>query len=186
MTTIEILHETFVRELPELEVMAKAYFRGIGPEARDEAIQNTTCLAWKYWLRLADQGRDGGPGVLRNVWWFALKQTRVGRMITRGDGKRGRGRQDAFDRPHGTSVEHIDFNFFIGDMTPVPDQVAFRIDFTDFLDTLNERQRAMAVDLASGMGTGEVAKRRGVTPGAVSQFRTRFKMLLERFYADAA
>src|SRR4051794_1341007 len=122
MTTIEM----FTRHLPELEVMARAWFRGIGPEARDEAIQNTTCLAWQYWLRLAEQGRDDEPGLLRNVWWFAIKQTRVGRTIARGDGMRGRGKQDAFDRVHGRTIEHIDFNVFVGDTTPIPDAVAFR------------------------------------------------------------
>src|SRR5690348_5734542 len=127
MMTIETLHESFTRMLPELEVMALAHFKGLGPEARDEAVQNTTALAWKYWLRLAEKGRADVPGLLRNVWWYAIKQTRVGRSITRGDGQRGRGRQDAYDRPHGTIVEHIDFNLFVGNKTPVPDQVAFRL-----------------------------------------------------------
>jgi hypothetical protein len=74
----------------------------------------------------------------------------------------------------------------VADTTPIPEQVAFRIDIPAFLNTLNDRQRAMAYDLASGMGTGEVARKYNVSPGAVSQFRTRFKLLLERFYADAA
>src|SRR4051794_25805337 len=105
MTTIENLHKSFVSELPELEVMGRAWFRGLNPEAREEAVQNTTCLAWRYWLRLAEQGRDHELGLLRNVWWFCLKQTRMGRTITRGDGKRGRGRQDVYDRSHGNDIE---------------------------------------------------------------------------------
>jgi hypothetical protein len=182
---IETLRETFVRELPELETMARAWFRGINPEAQAEAIQNTTALAWKYWRRLAEQGRDQEPGLLRNVWWFALKQTKIGRTITRGDGQRGKGRQDVYDRTHGNAIEHIDFNLFVADSTPIPEQAAFRIDFPVFLGTLNERQREMTLDLASGMGTGEVARKHGVTPGAVSQFRARFKMLFEKFYEAA-
>jgi hypothetical protein len=185
MTTINTLHEKFVRELPELEVMGRAWFRGLGAEARDEAIQNTTALAWRYWLRLGENDRADEPGLLRSVWWYALKQTRVGRTITRGEGKRGKGRHDVYDRTHGTTVEHLDFNMFVGDSTPIPDQVAFRLDFPAFLNTLNDRQRAMAMDLASGMTTTEVARKNGVTPAAVSQFRNRFRMLLERFH-DAA
>lgn len=44
----------------------------------------------------------------------------------------------------------------------------------------------MAADLASGMTTIEVARKNGVTPGAVSQFRTRFKSLFDKFHAEAA
>src|SRR3954454_12749502 len=107
MTTIETHRETFTRMLPELDVMALARFRYLGPEARDEAVQNTRALAWKYWLRLAEKGRAGDEGLLRSVWWYCLRQTRVGRTITRGDGKRGKGRHDVYDRMHGTTVEHI-------------------------------------------------------------------------------
>ncbi len=184
--TIEALHETFVRHLPELETMALARFTHLDPEARAEAIQNATALTWKYWVRLAEKGRPTDETMLRNVWWFAIKQTRDGRTIIRGDGKRGKGRQDAYDRTDGTTVKHIDFKMFVHDTTPIPDQVAFRLDFPLFMATLNERQRGMAVDLASGMTTTEVARKHNVTPAAVSQFRTRFKTLLERFYNDAA
>ena len=47
----------------------------------------------------------------------------------------------------------LDFNLYVGGMTPVPDQVAFRLDLPAFLGTLNVRQRSMAMDLASGMTT---------------------------------
>src|SRR5437016_4027678 len=97
MMTVETQRETFTRMLPELVTMGLAHFRGLSPEARDEAIQNTTALAWKYWLRLISQGRADEPGLLRNVWWYCLKQTKVGRTITRGDGKRGKGLQDVYD-----------------------------------------------------------------------------------------
>lgn len=184
MTTIENLHETFVRQLPDLEVDALGRFRHLDPEARQEAVQNTTALAWKYWLRLVERGGAVDDGLLKSVWWYAMKQTADGRTITRGDGRRGEGRQDAYDRPS-APVQHLDFNFYIGDTTTVPDAAAFRIDFPAFLGTLNERQRAMAMDLASGMTTAEVAKRYGVSAPAVSQFRTRFKALLERFFEAA-
>jgi hypothetical protein len=186
MMTVETQRETFTRMLPELVTMGLAHLRGLGPEARDEAIQNTTALAWKYWLRLISQGRADELGLLRNVWWYAIKQTRVGRTITRGDGKRGRGRQDAFDRPHGMSVEHIDFNHFIGPDTPIPDAVAFRLDTPVFLANLTQKQRTIALMLAEGLRTGEIARELGVTPAVVSQCKARFKELYDRFFADAA
>ena len=41
----------------------------------------------------------------------------------------------------------------------------------------------MAGDLMAGMTTSECADKYGVTAGAVSQFRTRFKALFETFMA---
>ena len=184
MTTIENLHDTFVRQLPELEVTALARFRKLDPDARQEAVQNTTTLAWMYWVRLVERDRAVDDGLLKSIWWYAMKQTRAARSISRGEGMEGRKRRDAYDR-QSAPIQHLDFNNYIGDSTPVPDAVAFRLDFPVFLSTLNERQRAMAIDLASGMTTAEVAKKQGVSAPAVSQFRTRFKALLERFYEAA-
>jgi hypothetical protein len=184
MTTVETQRETFTRLLPELEAIALAHFRGIGPEAQDEAIQNTTCLAWKYWLRLIQKGQVDDEGLLRSVWWYCIRQTKVGRTIGVGS-RKGRCRQDAYSRGVSRTLERIDFDGFVADSTPIPDQVAFRLDLPRFLATLNDRQRAMAMDLASGLGTGEVARKHGVTPGAVSQFRTRFRLLLDRFHEAA-
>jgi hypothetical protein len=183
MTTNDSQREIFTRLLPELDRMALAHFRGLDPEAKEEAVQNTRALAWKYWLRLIQQGRAEGEGLLRNVWWYCVKQTRVGRTITRGDGHRGKGRQDVYDQPDAVVLDRLDMNFYISDTNPIPDIVAFRMDLPRFLGTLTGRQREMAMDLASGERTAEVARKYGVTPGAVSQFRTRFKTLLERFQA---
>jgi hypothetical protein len=48
--TTDALHETSAHQLPELERMAKAHFRRLDVEAREEALQSTRALAWKHWL----------------------------------------------------------------------------------------------------------------------------------------
>src|SRR5438445_804262 len=111
MVTSENLHETFTRQLPELEVTAMARFRRLDPEARQEAVQNTRALAWKYWVRLVERGRTVDDGLLRSVWWYAMQQTKMGRMISRGDGMEGKGRQDAFDQ-RSKPIQHLDFNYY--------------------------------------------------------------------------
>jgi hypothetical protein len=184
MVTSENLHESFIRQLPTLEMTALARFQKLDPEARQEAVQNTTALAWTYWARLIAQNRAVDAGLLRSVWWYAMRQTKMERTISRGDGMEGKGRQDAYDR-RSKPIQHIDFNYYIGASTPIPDQVAFRLDLPRFFETLSERQRKMAMDLATGMTTNEVAKKHGVSAAAVSQFRSRFKVLLERFYEAA-
>ena len=72
---------------------------------------------------------------------------------------------------------------FIGRNTPIPDQVSFRLDIPAFFNTLNSRQRAIAADLATGMATMDAAQKYGVTAGAISQFRKRFKQLFDAFFA---
>jgi hypothetical protein len=51
------------------------------------------------------------------------------------------------------------------------DSVAFRIDFSSWLDRLPERRRRTAELLAEGYGTGEVARKLGISAAAVSQAR---------------
>lgn len=64
------------------------------------------------------------------------------------------------------------------------DRVAFRIDFADFLRSLSLRELAILVALASGERTLDVAKRFGLTPGRISQYRVLFRDRWERFIGD--
>jgi hypothetical protein len=187
MMTFEMLRDEFARQLPVLEALTEPHFRRLGPEARGEAVQNTICLTWKGYQALCEKGRGEEEDIIRKVLWWAVKQTKVGRSIT-GSGRPGRGTMDAYAaaRKGGAAFEHTDFNMLIGDDTPIPDAVAFGIDHPAFMATLTERQQSMALDLAAGMGTTEVARKYGVSPGAVSQFRTRFRALLGKFYGEAA
>ena len=51
------------------------------------------------------------------------------------------------------------------------DEACFRLDFAEWMGRLPERKRLTAELLAQGHATSEVARRLGVTPGAVSQTR---------------
>jgi DNA-directed RNA polymerase specialized sigma24 family protein len=53
--------------------------------------------------------------------------------------------------------------------TPVPDQAAFRIDWSAFLRDQHPRTRTALALLAAGHKQNEIADRLGVTPSAVSQ-----------------
>ena len=54
---------------------------------------------------------------------------------------------------------------------PVPEIVAFRCDFADWLRSLPRRDRRITATLALGNRTSEVAKRFNVTEGRISQLR---------------
>jgi FixJ family two-component response regulator len=59
--------------------------------------------------------------------------------------------------------------------TPVIDQVVFRLDFRDWLGTLSTRNRQVVDQLMAGEGTGEVARKLGLSAGRVSQLRRQFE-----------
>jgi hypothetical protein len=178
MSKFDTLKAVFVHRLPELTWMAKAAFRHLDPEARAEAVQNTLALTWQGYRSLIPQGRGEEPSLLLSVLCFSIKRTKCGRMV---QGK-VRARDITERRRIGKVCFHaVDLDGFVGKWTPVPDQVAFRLDTPKFLSTLPERQRRLAEDLSSGMTTAEAAQRYGVTAGAISHFRVRFRELFDQF-----
>jgi hypothetical protein len=182
MTSFETFKTTFANLVPDMTRMAKAAFRDRDPEAREEAVQNTLALAWKSYHALIQQGRGDEPGIIKSVLWYSIKQTRTGRtMPGSGDVKP----KDCFTyaKRGRVTFESVALSSFVADDTPVPDAVSFRIDVPAFLATLNDRQQRMASDLMTGTTTTECAEKFKVTPGAVSQFRTRFKELFEVYIA---
>jgi DNA-directed RNA polymerase specialized sigma24 family protein len=172
----------FTTRLPELQRIARSAFRNLPPDSGEEAVQNVLTLAWKQYRALVLKGRDDAAEMLGPITFYAIRQTKCGRMV-QGCEKAG----DTYEkrRQGKVTVEDFDVHDLVGRSTPVIDAVAFRIDVPRFMDTLNERQRQMAHDLASGWTTSEVAEMHGVTAGAVSQFRQRFKLLYDEFFAAA-
>jgi DNA-binding NarL/FixJ family response regulator len=70
--------------------------------------------------------------------------------------------------------------------TPVPDQVAFRIDFPVWLQSQTKRNRRIAEALALGHTTGEVARQFKVSAGRVSQLRRQFCQSWQGFHGELA
>jgi hypothetical protein len=68
--------------------------------------------------------------------------------------------------------------------TPVPDQVAFRIDFPNWLAILSRRNRRIAEALAVGNSTGYVAKRFKLSAGRISQLRGELYRSWQNFHGD--
>jgi hypothetical protein len=69
------------------------------------------------------------------------------------------------------------------DRTPVPDQVAFRVDFPAWLATRTERDRRMIEQLGMSERTRDVARRFGVADGRISQLRNEYREDWTRFCA---
>jgi hypothetical protein len=173
----------FVSRLSEMEDLAAGHFRHLDPEAREEAVQNSIVLAYRYWRRLVERGRDA-EGLLKGVLWWACRHTRRGRQ----GGGRAKAKPkcvlDYARRGMGEVIVQrgLDLNHFIGQSASVPDAVAFRVDIPAFLRTLPKRDQQIARDLAIGTGTKEVSQKFGVSAAAISQFRTRFRKKYDAFH----
>ena len=66
----------------------------------------------------------------------------------------------------------------------MPDTVAFRVDFADWLQSLRRRDRCIAESLSLGHTTSDVAKRFKVSAGRVSQLRRELAKSWKDFTDD--
>src|SRR5262249_47556713 len=68
--------------------------------------------------------------------------------------------------------------------TPPPDQAAFRIDYPAWLSRLPRRNRAIAVDMATGEGTRDLARKHQLSQGRISQLRRELHSDWRRFHGE--
>jgi hypothetical protein len=183
MVSVSDLQDSFVARLPWMQNTARAAFHRLDPDKKEEAVANTIALAYRAFARLNERGKADNPGILQAVIWYSIRQTKAGRRI---DSAR-KPKDPLVLRVYGkVTFESPDLiDGLVGRKTPIPDAVSFRLDVPAFLTTLSKRNRRMAMDLAEGRSTTEVAEKYGVSAGRVSQFRREFKTLFDRFFAEA-
>jgi hypothetical protein len=179
--------------LPAIENCARVAFRHLRAEARDDAIQEVIDNALLAYVRLVEQGKTdvAYPTVLAK---FGIAQYYDGRRVGGHLNVRDVLSQYA-QRIKRFVVERLDrFNEEEGEwkeavvedhQTPVPDQVAFRIDFPAWLAILPRRDHRIAQTLAMGHSTGTVAKRFHVSDGRISQKRRELHDSWREFHGEA-
>ena len=88
-------------------------------------------------------------------------------------------------QPHGQRL-HKAYEERLRDstITPVPDQVQFRIDFKSWLKTLTARERRIIQAMALNERTKDLARMFEVSPGRVSQLRREFLEGWQRYCGD--
>src|ERR1700722_11057006 len=77
--SLDALHADFQKLLPPIERYARAVFNDIRcPHRRDECIAEVTGLCWKWFVRLAERGKDARqfPSVLASYACRAVKSCR--------------------------------------------------------------------------------------------------------------
>ena len=187
------LQAAFLSIVPRIELHGRVCFRTKNYQDRQEAVAEMVALCWKWFLRLAEQGKDATrfPSVLAT---FAARAVHSGRRLA-GMSKAKDVLSPVAQRRHGFAVGRLpDFSTLNGNplaealqdntRSPVPDQVAFRFDFPAWLSSLGARDRGIAQDMAQGHRTGELADAYGLSPARVSQLRRQFYMDWQSFCGE--
>jgi hypothetical protein len=187
------LHTRFLVLLPTIETHGRIYFRHLKPNRKEEALQEMLALAWARFLRLAQRGKDALE-FLATFNDFLVRAVSNGRrlmgtekakdaMCVRTQKRRGfkveplpaatRASYDSlYSTVHGQR-EHDAFEERLCDntLTPVPDQAAFRIDWSAWRQTQTERDCRIIDDLMAGERTLDVSRKHGLSAARVSQLR---------------
>ena len=185
-------HQQFLKMLPVIRKYANNAFQHLDTEGREDAVHEVIANALVAFARLVQLGKAdlAYPTVLAR---YGAAQLREGRRV----GNRRRVSEvlaEYAQRKKGFVVERLDrFRKESGEWleavvedprTPVPDQVAFRIDFPAWLNSQTKRNRRIAEALAVGSTTGEVARRFKLSPGRISQLRQQFHQSWQEFQGD--
>jgi hypothetical protein len=186
-------HGPFIAMLPRIVAHARIAFRHLKGEARQDAIQEAIANAMMAFVRLVQLKKMdlAYPTVLAK---YAVAQIQDGRRV--GNKLNVREVLSSYAQKHkGFKVERLDHfdeeenqwaEAVVQDTktAPVPDIVSFRVDFADWLGSLNRRDRRIAESLALGNRTTDVAKRFKVCAGRVSQLRRELAISWWQFVGD--
>lgn len=172
-------HGRFVKMLPRIEAFASRAFRHCNPELREELIAQVTADAFTAYRRLVELGREAEafPSVLAS---FAVRKVRSGVQVGTARNQydlssrycqiRTGARLERLHRQdeHGRKWQEL----LVEDRHCSPAEIAaLRIDLGDWLGTLTLRDRAIAMLLAVGERTCDVARRFGLSSGRIAQLR---------------
>jgi hypothetical protein len=177
--------------LPQIETHARIYFRHVRcPHRKADLIAETVALCWKWFVRLADRGRDATrfPSALAT---FAARAVKGGRRVCRQLKAKDVFSERAQQR-HGFLVSKLpDFSTLSTNplaealtdntQTPPPDAAAFRLDFPAWLERHGERDRRILMDMAQGERTQDLARRYHLSQPRISQLRREAKDSWETF-----
>jgi hypothetical protein len=201
---VEVLHVRFLLLLPRIVTHAQVFFRGIKcPVQKEDKVQECVALGWQWFLNLTERGRDvfAFPAAFAALLARAVKcgrrlcgqersgdvlsfvaQQRHGFRVERLPTSTRSPHEHLYADPHGQALlDAFEERLRDNTLTPVPDQVIFRIDFPVWRCTRTERDRRVIDALLAGGRTKDVSQKFGLSPGRVSQLRRDFMEDWRRF-----
>ena len=201
--TPQALHAHFLDILPRIETHAKIRFRYLKcPGKRDDMVQETIAVCWKWYLRILEQGKDVNEFV-STFADYAVRHVCSGRKLCGQEKAKDvlspitQQRYDIrveslharaaapHDDLHGQDYQDAyEERLYDNAITPPPEQAAFRIDYKEWLATLGVRDREIIQDMALDLGTGELADKHHVSSGRISQLRREFRSAWLHFQGE--
>jgi hypothetical protein len=185
--------QRFLELVPAIERYARLTFRNLKQQEREEAICAVVAGAFCAYRRLVELGKQD-VAYATPLARFAAARYRVGRYV----GNRLNMREvccRAAQRRRGFRLLSLSSTFSSSDsweealaddtLTPIPDQVAFRMDFSAWLRRLNRRERKLATFLALGNTPSAAAQRFRVSRARVSQMRIALQANWQAFQGEA-
>jgi hypothetical protein len=201
------LQREFLAMQPRILTHARIASRHLRCSARRaDFVAEVVGLCWKWFRRLAQRNKDARRfvSVLAS---YAARAVHSGRRVC-GQLKAKDVLSERAQRRHDFRVERLatstrtDFHELYSSVggqqrldalderlqhnlaTPVPDQIAFRLDFPAWLRTRRERDRCLIRDMMRDERTLDLAKKYGISPARVSQLRRHYLEDWTRFCAD--
>lgn len=180
----------FLLALPRIVTHALIAFRFVRcPSRREECVVEASALAWRWYRRLSERGRNP-DAFISAIATYAARQVLCGRRLCGQEAGK-----DALSplaqRRHRFAAQPIADDSYLpldalraNTRTPVPSQAAFRIDFPLWLASLNAPRRRLAEALMLGERPLDAAALLGVSPGRVSQMRRELYLSWHRFHGE--
>jgi len=184
--------QAFEEILPAIKKIASYAFRRFPRWRRSELVADVVAAAYAGFVRLVERGLQCliYPSALAK---FAIRRVRVGRQV--GQKQNVNDVLSAYaQRARGFCVEQLPtviaqrgWDALTYDGRANPSEVAaLRLDLHHWLRQLTRTKRLVALRLAIGDTTSEVAKRVGLTCGRVSQLRRELNDSWNKFQAAPA
>lgn len=177
--------------LPAIRENARHRFLHYPCEEREELVAEAIGLAFAMFVRLVERGMVE-LAYVTPLSEFATRQVAFGRRLGTPLNKRDVTSAYCQHRT-GVFVQRLDRydkrqaewqQMAVEDKQTTPAELAaFRIDFPDWLSRHTERNRRIALDLAVGNSTTEVARQHGLSLGRISQLRRQFAESWQQFHA---
>jgi len=175
-------HEQFLKLVPTIIRFARFALRNLRSQEREEALSEVLAHAFCAFRRLVELGK-------RDVVYasplarFAVARIRVGRRV----GTKLKSRDVLAIANHCRRALLSNWVDMLADdsLTPVPDQVAFRLDFRAWLRMLKQRDRKLVKYMAMGNSPREAAERFAISTARVSQLRGELQASWTAFQGEA-
>jgi hypothetical protein len=175
-------NEQFLKLVPAITRYARFALRDLQPQEREEALSEVLAQAFCAFRRLVELGKQD-LAYASPLARFAVSRLRAGRCV--GANIKSRDVFAVANQCRRACLSNWLDMLADDSLTPVPDQVAFRLDFSAWLRVLNRRDRKLAEFLAVSNTTREAAEQFGVSRGRISQLRGELQASWTAFQGEA-